>query len=499
MGRLSALTPWTEAEEITFECEPGTLTEGKLSRHPQHRRHPAQPGCRELRRPHPRAQRPRPSLARDLPRLRRRALPRLPADQHRPHRGHAGGDRRELADLRREDPGPRSRQRDHLPDGAALQHHDQPRPPEGDRRSSRTRWRTGPPSGAGSRRPSRPWRRAGYHVGSAYTAVKDPAETRFVYRDRLWQGADLVGLGVASFGHVNGVHMQNLDTWETYGAAVKRGEIPLEPRLPAHRRGADDPRARAAAEAGVDPARLLPGEVRSATSSTASASRSPRSAHDGYLPAADEDAGRPVARGPAPRRRAASRASSCPSTRASATPRETRGRRRTPRGLGHAFRHAKSDPSRSGARAWSAVARPRLEEGRPLPARRGLRPGRRRAAPARRVVEARRHPASLPLAAGPRARHDSHPRGPLRRTGRPARALDLLEGPLVLPPGAARAGVLGPAGRDGSHPHRHRRVRSRSCGTILRNQVPLGRAPARRRRRLPQPARAFSRSRPTPR
>ena len=68
---------------------------------------------------------------------------------------------------------------------------------------------------------------AGYHVGSAYTAVKDPSRTHFVYRDRLWQGADLVGLGVASFGHVNGVHLQNLDTWETYGAAVGRGELPL--------------------------------------------------------------------------------------------------------------------------------------------------------------------------------------------------------------------------------------------------------------------------------
>ena len=61
----------------------------------------------------------------------------------------------------------------------------------------------------------------GYTAGSAYTAVKDPAKTKFVYRDRLWQGADLVGLGVASFGHVNGVHLQNLDTWETYGAAIE--------------------------------------------------------------------------------------------------------------------------------------------------------------------------------------------------------------------------------------------------------------------------------------
>ena len=67
----------------------------------------------------------------------------------------------------------------------------------------------------------------GYHVVSAYTAVKDPARTRFVYTDRVWQGADLAGLGVASFGHVNGVHMQNLDTWETYSAAIRRDELPL--------------------------------------------------------------------------------------------------------------------------------------------------------------------------------------------------------------------------------------------------------------------------------
>jgi coproporphyrinogen III oxidase-like Fe-S oxidoreductase len=69
--------------------------------------------------------------------------------------------------------------------------------------------------------------RAGYTIGSAYTAVRDPSKTKFVYRDRLWQGADLAGLGVASFGHVNGVHLQNLDTWETYGAALERGELPL--------------------------------------------------------------------------------------------------------------------------------------------------------------------------------------------------------------------------------------------------------------------------------
>ena len=31
VSRITAVTPWTDAEEITFECEPGTLTEHKLN------------------------------------------------------------------------------------------------------------------------------------------------------------------------------------------------------------------------------------------------------------------------------------------------------------------------------------------------------------------------------------------------------------------------------------------------------------------------------------
>jgi oxygen-independent coproporphyrinogen-3 oxidase len=69
--------------------------------------------------------------------------------------------------------------------------------------------------------------RAGYHVRSAYTAVRNPEHTRFIYTDRLWQGADMAGLGVASFGHINGVHVQNLDTWEPYSAAIKAGHVAL--------------------------------------------------------------------------------------------------------------------------------------------------------------------------------------------------------------------------------------------------------------------------------
>jgi len=68
---------------------------------------------------------------------------------------------------------------------------------------------------------------AGYTVTSATTAVRNPEKTKFLYRDLLWQGADLIGLGVASFSHLAGVHFQNLPDFETYTAAMKRGVLPL--------------------------------------------------------------------------------------------------------------------------------------------------------------------------------------------------------------------------------------------------------------------------------
>ena len=45
----------------------------------------------------------------------------------------------------------------------------------------------------------------------------------------------MAGLGVASFGHINGVHMQNLDTWETYSDGVAARRAPAAPRLSADR------------------------------------------------------------------------------------------------------------------------------------------------------------------------------------------------------------------------------------------------------------------------
>jgi oxygen-independent coproporphyrinogen-3 oxidase len=69
--------------------------------------------------------------------------------------------------------------------------------------------------------------RAGYTVVSAYNAVKDLRRHRFLYQDLLWRGADMLGLGVASFGYFGGVHAQNEISLETYEAAVERGGLPV--------------------------------------------------------------------------------------------------------------------------------------------------------------------------------------------------------------------------------------------------------------------------------
>ena len=68
----------------------------------------------------------------------------------------------------------------------------------------------------------------GYAVSSGYTLVRDPARVHFRYRDMLWAGSDLVALGVASFGHLSGVHYQNEAHWDPYLAAVESGRLPIQ-------------------------------------------------------------------------------------------------------------------------------------------------------------------------------------------------------------------------------------------------------------------------------
>lgn len=68
---------------------------------------------------------------------------------------------------------------------------------------------------------------AGYTVNSAYTVVKDPSMVKFVYRDSLWTGADLLSAGVASFGEFGGVHYQNQADVGPYMMEIDAGRLPI--------------------------------------------------------------------------------------------------------------------------------------------------------------------------------------------------------------------------------------------------------------------------------
>ncbi len=67
----------------------------------------------------------------------------------------------------------------------------------------------------------------GYQVSSGNEFVKNLETDRFVYRDNLWRGADLLATGVSSFGHFQGVHYQNYDQMEDYIAVVNEGRLPI--------------------------------------------------------------------------------------------------------------------------------------------------------------------------------------------------------------------------------------------------------------------------------
>ena len=69
---------------------------------------------------------------------------------------------------------------------------------------------------------------AGYKISSAYTVVKDNNKVNFSYRDNLWSGSDLLATGIASFGHVGGVHYQNKADMQQYQSDLtEHGKLPL--------------------------------------------------------------------------------------------------------------------------------------------------------------------------------------------------------------------------------------------------------------------------------
>ncbi len=72
---------------------------------------------------------------------------------------------------------------------------------------------------------------AGYHISSGNELVKNPQTDRFIYRDNLFRGSDILAAGVSSFGHFQGVHYQNFDRLEDYVSAVEEGRLPINRAL----------------------------------------------------------------------------------------------------------------------------------------------------------------------------------------------------------------------------------------------------------------------------
>lgn len=68
----------------------------------------------------------------------------------------------------------------------------------------------------------------GYHLRSAYTAVRDSGHEPFVYQEAQYRGVDLLGVGVSAFSYLDGIHHQNLTSLETYLEQLKQDRIPYE-------------------------------------------------------------------------------------------------------------------------------------------------------------------------------------------------------------------------------------------------------------------------------
>jgi oxygen-independent coproporphyrinogen-3 oxidase len=225
VGRLTARTSWSQASEITFECEPGTLSESKLSALRDFGVTRLSIGVENyddrILELNGRAHRS-PEIFRVYRHARALGFPQINIDLIAGMLGETDENWHECID----------RTLALSPDSITIYQMELPYNTtiSGNLLKGATDMGT-----VADWQTKRRWvteafaalERAGYHIGSAYTAVKDPGKTTFAYRDRLWEGADLVGIGVASFGHINGVHLQNVDTWERYAAAVSAGNLPL--------------------------------------------------------------------------------------------------------------------------------------------------------------------------------------------------------------------------------------------------------------------------------
>ncbi|HKP85533.1 MAG TPA: coproporphyrinogen-III oxidase family protein [Blastocatellia bacterium] len=72
----------------------------------------------------------------------------------------------------------------------------------------------------------------GYRAASAYTLATTKKPCRFIYTDALWHGGDMIGLGVSSFSHFGGVNFQNAPQVEQYLRMLDTDQLQLWRALP---------------------------------------------------------------------------------------------------------------------------------------------------------------------------------------------------------------------------------------------------------------------------
>jgi oxygen-independent coproporphyrinogen III oxidase len=225
VARIQAVMPWTGAREITFECEPGTLTRSKLeairgigvTRLSLGIENFDDEILRENGRAHVSAE-----IYRVLPWIRELAFDQLNIDLIAGMVGETWEAWRETV----------RKTLEVAPDSVTIYQMELP---------YNTVY-TQDLLGGTFERPLADWptkrawqdyafaelAAAGYVLSSAYTMVKPKgASSSFVYRDAVWHGSDLLGTGVASFSHLSGVHFQNVAQWGEYLGGLAEGRLPL--------------------------------------------------------------------------------------------------------------------------------------------------------------------------------------------------------------------------------------------------------------------------------
>ncbi len=224
VDRVRAAIPWDGVEEVTFECEPGTLTQAKLEAVREIGVTRLSLGIEnwddDILRENGRAHVSK-EIRRCLPWIEELAFDQLNVDLIAGMVGETWEKWRETV----------AKTVEIAPDSVTVYQMELPyntryskRLLEGRLQRPLADWAT-----------KRAWHdhafeellAAGYEISSAYTVVRKDKPCRFVYRDSVWHGCDLLGTGVASFSHLGGVHFQNVDGWGEYLARLGGDRLAL--------------------------------------------------------------------------------------------------------------------------------------------------------------------------------------------------------------------------------------------------------------------------------